>query len=149
MPTAAKLISALAFAALGWFLADLYVPGLEGAPNVGRVREICAAIGAICGWKVMGNLVGQGMGLAAGSGLRTSVTMAFFCFLGFSTYEMVLESTKMVYDGPMEALLGIFEIMVEYLKVALTPAFLGTLVVGGVLAGMLGEWTHRQATRSQ
>jgi hypothetical protein len=147
MPTAAKLISALFFAALGWVLAGVYVPGLEGAPNVGRLREICAAIGAITGWRVMGSLVGETMWLALGSGLRTAVTMAFFCFLGFSTYEMVLQSTKMVYEGPMEAVLGIFEIMVEYLAVALTPGFVGTLVIGGMLGGCMAEWTHRRATR--
>lgn len=147
MPTAAKLIAALFFAALGWVLADIYVPGLDRGPNVGRLREICALVGLICGWRVMGALVGLGMGLAAGSGLRTAATMAFFCFLGFSTYEMVLQSTKMVYEGPMEAVLGIFEIMVFYLAIALTPAFLGTLVVGGALGGWLAELTHRRATR--
>lgn len=147
MPTAAKLISAIFFAALGWVLADIYVRGLDGGPNVGRLREICAGIGAICGWRVMGPLVGETMWLALGSGLRTAVTMAFFCFLGFSTYEMVLQSTKMVYDGPMEAVLGIFEIMVEYLAVAATPHFLGTLIAGGMIGGWIAEWTHRQATR--
>jgi hypothetical protein len=147
MPTAAKLISALFYALLGWVLADIYVPAMDGGPNVGRLREICALVGAICGWRVMGNLVGESMWLALGSGLRTSVTLAFFCFLGFSTYEMVLQSTKMVYDGPMEAVLGIFEIMVEYLAVAMIPGFVGTLIVGGMIGGLIGEWTHRQATR--
>jgi hypothetical protein len=147
MPTAAKLISAIFFAVLGWVLADLYVPGLDRGPNVGRLREICAAVGAVSGWSVMGKLVGDGMWLALGSGLRTAVTLAFFCFLGFSTYDMVLQSTKRVYEGPMEAVLGIFEIMVAYLAVAMTPGFVGTLVVGGMIGGCIAEWTHRQATR--
>ncbi len=147
MPTAAKLISALFFAALGWVLADIYALSMEDRPDVGVLREICAAVGAICGWKVMGALVGQGMSLAAGSGVRTVATQVFFSVLGFSTYEMVLQSTKMVYDGPMEAVLGIFTIMMEYLAVAATPGFIGTAIVGGVLGGMFAEWTHRQATR--
>jgi hypothetical protein len=147
MPTAAKLISALFFAALGWILADIYVPGLERGPNVGRLREICAGVGLVSGWMVMGKLVGDGVWLALGSGLRTAVTLAFFCFLGFSTYEMVMQSTKMVYEGPMEAVLGIFEIMVAYLAVAMTPGFVGTLVVGGMIGGWLAEATHRRATR--
>jgi hypothetical protein len=149
MPTAAKLISALFFAALGWVLADVYVQFMDGGPNVGRLREICAVVGAVCGWRVMGTLVGDSMWLALGSGLRTSVTLAFFCFLGFSAYEMVLQSTKMVYEGPMEAVLGVFEIMVEYLAVAMTWEFVLTLVIGGMIGGWIAEWTHRQATRRQ
>lgn len=145
MPTAAKLAAALVFAALMWVLADIFVPGLEGAPNVGFLREICAAVGAVCGWQVMGRLVGPGMAAAAGSGLRTAVTAAVLCFLGFSTYEMVRQSTRMVYDGPMEAILGVFEIAVEYFAVAATPGFLGTLVVGGIAAGLFSEWVHRRA----
>ncbi len=146
MPTAAKLVSAVLFAALAFLAADLYVPGMPGNPAVAYFREGCAVIGMLCGWMVMGRLVGKGMVAAAGSGFRTSATILFWCLLGFAVYEMVEKSTKKIYDGPMEAMLAIFDIMVKYGKLALTPEVLGTLAVGGMLGGLLAEWVSRRAS---
>jgi hypothetical protein len=146
MPTAAKLVSAVVFAALAYLVADLYVPGMAGNPVVGFLREGCALIGLLCGWMVMGRLVGRGMQAAAGSGFRTSATILFWCLLSFSVLEMVKQSTKKIYDGPMEAVLAIFDIMVKYGKFALTPEVLGTLAVGGMLGGVLAEWVSRRAS---
>jgi hypothetical protein len=75
MPTAAKLVSAVVFAALAYLVADLYVPGMPGSPAVGYLRPGCGLIGMLCGWMVMGRLVGKGMLAAAGSGFRTSATV--------------------------------------------------------------------------
>jgi hypothetical protein len=146
MPTASKLVSAVVFAALAYLVADLYVPGMAGSPVVGFLREGCGLIGMLCGWMVMGRLVGKGMRAAAGSGFRTSATILFWCLLGFSIYEMVKNSTKKIYDGPMEAVLAIFDIMVKYARFAVTPEVLGTLAVGGILGGMLAEWVSRRAS---
>jgi hypothetical protein len=146
MPTAAKLVSAVIFAALAYLVADLYVPGMEGNPVVGYLRPGCALIGMLCGWMVMGRLVGKGMRAAMGSGFRTSATILFWCLLSFSIYEMVEKSTKKIYDGPMEALLAVFDIMVKYGSFAVTPEVLGTLAVGGMLGGVLAEWVSRRAS---
>ncbi len=91
-----------------------------------------------------GGLVGKGYGEAAGSGLRTSVTLVFFALLGFSTYHMIMQSTKMVYDGPMDAVLGIFDFMMENGQAMLTAGVLGILGVGGVLGGIAAEWASRK-----
>jgi hypothetical protein len=146
MPTAAKLLSAVLFAALAYLVADLYVPGMEGSPVVGFLREGCAFIGMLCGWLVMGRLVGKGMYAAAGSGFRTSATILFWCLLSFSVLEMIKQSTKKIYDGPMEALLAIFDIMIKYGTFALRAEVLVTLAVGGMLGGVLAEWISRRAS---
>jgi hypothetical protein len=146
MPTAAKLVSAVVFAALAYLVADLYVPGMPGSPAVGYLRPGCGLIGMLCGWMVMGRLVGKGMVAAAGSGFRTSATLLLWCLLSFSVYEMIKNSTKKIYDGPLEAMLAIFDIMAKYGKLALTPEVLGTLAVGGMLGGLLAEWVSRRAS---
>jgi hypothetical protein len=50
----------------------------------------------------------------------------------------------MLYDGPMEAVLGVFEIMLDYGRMMLQPDVLGVLAVGGILGGMLAEWAGRR-----
>ncbi len=144
MPTAAKLVAAVFFAIVGWLAANAHIPALGENAAYGAFREISAGIGLLVGWRVMGNLVGQGYGEAAGSGLRTSATLVFFALLGFSTYHMILQSTKMVYDGPMDAVLGIFQYMMENGRAMLTKGVLGVLVLGGVLGGMATEWASRK-----
>lgn len=144
MPTAAKLISAVAFAIVALIAATAFVTHMPEGSRIGLFPEITAGIGFAVGWLVMGGLVGQGYGEAAGSGLRTSVTLVFFTLLGFAIYLMVQKSYKMVYDGPMEAVLGVFEIMLEYGQMMLVPDVLGVLAVGGVLGGLAAEWAGRR-----
>jgi hypothetical protein len=144
MPTAAKLVASVLFALLSFFIADLYAQGITDGTRTTYLLPGCAAIGLICGWRVMGRLVGKGMGDAMGSGIRTALTIVFFALLLFSIYEMVVVSTKGLYDGPMEAVLAIFDIMLKYGRGLVTPELIGTILVGGGLAGMTTEWADRR-----
>jgi hypothetical protein len=144
MPTAAKLVASVLFALLSLFIADLYRQGITDGTRTTYLVPGCAAIGLICGWRVMGRLVGKGMGDALGSGIRTSLTIVFFALLLFSIYEMVVTSTKGLYDGPMEAVLAIFDIMLGYGWGLVTPELIGTILMGGGLAGMATEWADRR-----
>ena len=143
MPTAAKLVAALFFAAVGWLAANAHVPALGDNAAVGPFRELTAALGLIVGWKIMGNLVGNGYGEAIGSGLRSSITLAFFALLFFSVYLMIDKSlTAQPYDGPMDAVLGVFEIMMDQARKMLTVGVIGVLVLGGILGGSAAEWAR-------
>ena len=144
MPTAAKLIAALCFACVGWLAANAHIPALGPTANFGFFREICAMLGLIIGWRVMGTRVGASYYDARGSGLVTSVALAFFALLGFSIYLMIVQSTKMVYDGPMDAVLGAFTFMLENGRAMLTVGVIGALIGGGLLGGFLSEWTARR-----
>ncbi len=144
MPTAAKLVAAVMFAAVGFLAAQAYVPSLPEGTQIGFLREICAGLGLVIGWFVMGRLVGKGYVEAVGFGIRTSVTVLFWAVLGFSIYEVILRSTKMMYDGPMEALLGVFDLVIYYGKMMGSPEFIGTLLIGGVLGGIAAEWAGRR-----
>lgn len=144
MPTTAKLVAAVIFAAIGWLAANAHVPALGEGATVGRMREWSALIGLVIGWRVMGNLVGQNYADAVGSGVRTAATFAFFALLAFATTRMLGQSTKMIYDGPMDAFLAVFRIMGEEGRKMLTPGVLGVLAVGAVLGGILTEWTARR-----
>jgi hypothetical protein len=144
MPTAAKLFAAVAFAAIGWLAAHVYIPGLPQGTQVGYFREITALIGLIVGWRVMGTLIGQGYMQAMGSGIRTSVTMTFWAIVVFSTYTMVITSTKGFYDGPMEAVTGTFGIMLDYGVLLARQNVIIVLVLGGIIGGYLAEFAARR-----
>ncbi len=139
MPTAAKLVAAVVFAIVGWIAADAYVPTLGEGYDAGPFRELVALIGLAVGWRVMGPDAGHGYQQAVGSGLKTAVVMVFFALLLFSVQQMISQSMNMRYDGPLEAVLDVFNVMLERALEMMTTQILGTLLVGGIIGGILTE----------
>ncbi|VDC30692.1 TrgA family protein [Pseudogemmobacter humi] len=144
MPTSAKLVAAVWFALMGWLAANAHIPALGESASFGRFREITALIGLICGWRILGGQVGKGYADSIGTGLKTSIVLAFFAVLGFSAYQMVGEAMRMHYDGPMGAMLGWVELMMANAKNMATVGVLGVLIFAGVVGGPLAEWTWRR-----
>ena len=144
MPTAAKFAAAVLFAALAVIAAEIYRPLLPEGTQTGWLHLGSAAIGLICGWWIMGRLVGKGYGTAMNSGVRVSVTVLFWATLAFSIYVMVYRSTKMLYDNAGEAVLGVFALMLDYGKLMLDAQFIGVVLLGGMFCGWLTEFVGRR-----
>ncbi|WP_101340555.1 TrgA family protein [Cereibacter azotoformans] len=144
MPTAAKLFAALAFAALGFLGGRLFAGQLpEGTPT-DIFGPATAAVGLVCGWMISGALAGRGYVAAMSTGVRTVVTTAFFALLAYSIYIMVLRAMRMLYDGPIEALLGVSALMLSYARLLAVPEILAMLLVGGLMGGSISEWAGRR-----
>lgn len=144
MPTAAKLMASVAFALTGFLAAEAFKLGMPPGMRFGPFSLVIAAIGFICGWRIAGRLAGYGYTASIGYGLRTSVTLAFWGLLLYSTERMIARSLDMLYDGPIEAVLGVFQLMVELGEKVLTVEVLTVLAVGGVLGGVAAEWGARR-----
>jgi len=144
MPTAARLAAAVLFGIVGWIMANAHVPALGEGLSVGYFRELVGLLGVVVGWQVMGPSVGKGYREAVGSGLKTVIILVFFALLLFSTYQMVTLSMRMVYDGPMDAVLDVFALMLEQAQRMLTPGVLGSMIIGGAIAGLITERISRR-----
>ncbi|MGC9419191.1 MAG: TrgA family protein [Rhodovulum sp.] len=145
MPTAAKLVAALLYAAVAWFASDAIVPLFPEGTDLGSFAMVNTVIGGLTGWLVMGGLAGEGYGLAVASGLRTTAVLVFYALLFHAVYEMLHRATRMRYDGVMEALTAVVELMGKYgLMVVTSPVVMGILIGGGVLAGLAVEWAARR-----
>lgn len=144
MPTAAKLVAALAFALTGFLGAEAFKLGMPPGMAFGPFSLVIAAIGVLCGWTISGRLAGAGYTASVGYGLRSSVTIAFWGLLIYSTERMVQRSLDMLYDGPVEAVIGIFQLMVDLGQRLLTAEVLTVLAVGGVFGGLVAEWAARR-----
>ena len=144
MPTGAKAMSAAAFAVLGWLTANVYVANMPVVEAVGSVREIVALIGAIVGWKVMGPSVGKGYLESAAAGLKTMVVLVFVSLMSIGLYEMLQNSWKMRYEGPLEAMVDVFALMLDRAPTLGTFNVLVVMVVGGVIGGLLAENANRR-----
>ena len=144
MPTGAKLMAAASFAVVGWVLANFYAANMPDATAAGPIREVAALVGAITGWKVMGPAVGKGYVEAAGAGVRTAVVLAVAALFLLALAEMLDNSVKMRYDGALDALLDIFQTMARRSGALLSLGVFGTILFGGIIAGLLSENAGRR-----
>lgn len=144
MPTTAKVVAAIFYAVLGYMLAESYRLLLPPNTNMGYANLGSAAIGVLSGWLVAGNLAGRGFARAPGMGIRTSLTIVFWALVFFSTYEMIIRSTRGRYSGsPMAALTGAFDLVIEYGTKMADQRFLILLFAGGAIGGILTEIVKR------
>lgn len=144
MPTGAKAIGAVSFAIVGFITALAYIPYMPEAGNVSSLPLGVAALGVIIGWRVMGNSVGKGYLRAIGAGWKTMIVLIFFALLLFGIYEMLQQSVRMYYDGPLEAILDVFQRMLDRAPPLLTVPVLSTIFIGGGIAGMATENASRR-----
>lgn len=143
MPTAAKLAGAVFFALLAVALA-VYVPQILPAGMArGRLLPVAVVIAALTGWRVAGTALTvapdrpKSHAEAASIGMRTAVIALLVALFAFAVGEMARQALRKIYDGPVDALVGVFEELVEFLPPLADPTFVAILLLGGALAGVL------------
>ena len=141
--TAAKLVGAVLFAILAWFTSEEIKPLFPEGFDPGRFSEVNALVGLGVGWVVVGSRAGRGLASGISAGLTGVVALVFWGLLVNCTYEMLRLSLRKQYDGPVEAVVGVFQLMMENLLLMINPTVIGMLIVGGMIAGLLVELTGR------
>jgi len=145
MPTTARLVGALFFAALGWFCADLFKPLMPEGTAMGLFSPISGGFGALVGWTFTGKRADLHAGGGLGLGLTSSILLVFWVLLTFSGYKMLENSIRKYYDGPVQALQDMFAIATDYLRLAITnPVLVAVLVIGGLIGGWLVDQVARR-----
>ncbi|MDA8746940.1 TrgA family protein [Litoreibacter sp.] len=144
MPTAARMITALIFAGLAFYtsgVAKTLLP--EGTPT-GVFTPWAMFLAACSAWRVIGRLIGRGYKTAINTGVYAIGVAMFFVTALFSISEMIKRSMRLQYDGPMEAVVNMFGIALEYGVMFLDPRIGGTLLIGGILSGIIAEWAENK-----
>ncbi|MBI1416865.1 MAG: TrgA family protein [Limimaricola sp.] len=144
MPTMAKLVGAILFAALAWGVSQLIIPLLPDGKPVQTFALVNAAWGLVCGWLIAGPRAGQGYSAAIGYGLTTSIAMLFWALFWHSAFQMVVASMARNHGPPMEAVMSTFQRFWDSLVLMSTPQIWGALLIGGSLAGMVVEYVGRR-----
>ncbi|MEO0943653.1 MAG: TrgA family protein [Pseudomonadota bacterium] len=146
MPTGGKIIAALTFAALAYFISDLIKPLLvdtEGT-RVGLLSPINALVGFVMGWKVMGKGAGHTYRQAFGYGLTTLAATAFWCLMVWAGYKMLIASMALRYDGPIHALQGMADTFLEFGRLVAVNEVMIPAVVGALFMAWVTEYFARR-----
>lgn len=137
MPTFAKLTGAILFAALAWYVSEMVKARLPDTLSGGRIAEVNAAFGGLLGWRILGRHGGGGFADGIGLGLTTGAATVILCLFTWAGYEMITRSMDLFYDGPMEALTAMMELVLEFGLLLNHTEIIATLLAGSVAAGIL------------
>ncbi|MFD0857475.1 TrgA family protein [Roseovarius aquimarinus] len=146
MPTAARLVAALSLGALGWLASDLIRPLMPEGTAFGWFNFVNLGLGILCGWIVIGSRAGRGFADALANGLTGVLALVIWGFFVQSLNLMLKQSMENRYDGPFEAIIGIFRNAVDYAQYLIDPPLITVLLVGGMLTGLLAEFAARRWT---
>ena len=146
MPTGGKLIAAICFAALAYFISDLTKPLLEPTEGtlVGMLSPVNAFIGWLMGWTIMGKGAGNTYRQSLGYAFTTLAATFFWCLLFWSGHKMLGNSVNLRYDGPMEALQQMGALFFEYLALVWTQSIMIPAAVGTIFVAWLTEFFARR-----
>lgn len=144
MPTMGRLIGAILFGALGWYTTLLIVPLFPEGTNLGLFQEVNTFFGLFAGWTIAGSRAGIGYVASFSYGLTALVGMVVMALFFNSFAVMIEQSLRKRYDGAGEAVTHVFEMFVEHGILMATPEIIGTLLVGGVVGGLVTEFFGRR-----
>ncbi len=144
MPTAGRLVAAILFGLIAWQVSQMLKPLFPESVALGRFAEVNAVIGIFVGWTVVGSRVGQGWRAAVGYGLTGAAALVFWGLFLQSFGEMIRRSLRKQYDGAMDAVVGVFELMIEHVQIMVAVPVIVTLILGGIVAGLIIEWSARR-----
>ena len=143
MPTAAKLVSFLMFAALAWFVSELVKPLMPDGTQFGLFSEINAVLAGIMGWRIVGPRAPDSFRAGLSAGLTCAVILFITSALFHSFTLMLVRSTEARYKGPVQAVKSVFQMATEFAQPALTTEVLVPLIVGGLIAGLSASAVSR------
>jgi hypothetical protein len=144
MPTAAKLISALFFAAISWFAADRFAVVLPESTPIGSLPEVSTFFGAVLAWSWMGRRSGRSYSESLGNGIVTSALIFLSTNLFFSIVLMFKRTMDMRYRDAVEAVFGVFDLMMQHGTLLVSSKAAVILLVGGAVGGLCAEFAARR-----
>ncbi|MEM7642877.1 MAG: TrgA family protein [Pseudomonadota bacterium] len=145
MPTPAKLVSAILFAALAWWVAHtIVIHVLPEGVRVGRFREFVAFGGLVVGWRYIGKIVsgptnkGTSVTVAITAGIGGAAILLVLSLLFESFRKMITESLDLRYTEVGEAASAWMEFLWRDALMIATPLVMGTLFGGAIVVGLVG-----------
>lgn len=139
MLTFARLVAAFLLAGLAWYVSELIRPLFPEEQDIGWFTQFNTAVGVVVGWRVLGSRATGSITNAIGNGLTGAVALLVSALFLQCVGEMIRLSYNKQYDTAPEAVVGVFELMIEYGQMLSTIEVWGTLLIGGIVAGFITE----------
>ena len=140
MPTAGRLAGAIMFALYGWYAAGYSAQFFPEGNPPDLLIPVSAFIGLLIGWMMVGRRAGRGYNPAVGIGLSAAATFTFWVLFLLAFQQMMKNAMRRLYDGPMEAVVDTFDLMLEQSQDLLDVGLIATVLIGGILSAWVTEY---------
>ncbi|MGK7652811.1 TrgA family protein [Roseovarius sp. B08] len=144
MPTTGRGVAAILMAILAWYASEMFRPLMPEGTGFGWFNWVNVGLGLLMGWVVIGARLNHGYSNAIGAGLTGVGGLVFWALFLQSFNEMLRRALENRYDGPVEGIIAIFEIGLDYLFTMWHIPLIVLLVVGGIVIGLVSEWVARR-----
>ncbi len=144
MPTAAKLVAALALALTGAIAAMIFVQGNPEIPIGIRFVGTNALVGFFAGWYSLGKNPGNGIFDGAMSGIRSLVFLLIGSGMVFAFYHVSRNLQQFKSQDVTSLPLAWIENSFENVVLAMSKDVAIALVIGGVLSGIASYIASRR-----
>ena len=152
MPTAAKLVAALLFAALAWWVGESIVRyRLPDGVRVGWLREMLALGGLVVGWRTVGGEAtgrmrrGTTIPRAVTAGIAAAAQLLVLALLLHSFGRMIANSLDRKYAEIGRAWGAWMDFLWQDVVTVADPLVLGTLFAGAAAVGPVSGFVGRRA----
>lgn len=139
MFTAARLIGAIYFAGLGFYLSSIVIPLLPQQGGLGHFTNINVAAGLVVGWVILGPRAKGTFRNALGAGLTTAVAGFLVALFAHAGVEMVDLALRKRYESAVEAVIGVIEEAWKFFMIVATVEVVATLLIGGMVGGLIAR----------
>lgn len=143
MPTGAKLIGAIIFGLTGALAAWIGIPGLPDGRQGGMLLPLATLSGIWFGWRLAGTHIGPSLRQATVLSVRTVVLMLVATLFLIAGEEAYQRSIKLRYDGPVEAVTDIANLMLFFGQMAVQGPVITVLVLGILVGAVFVRWAGR------
>lgn len=151
MPTPAKLVAAILFAALAWVVGETIVRHvLPDGVRAGWLREMLAAGGLVIGWRTIGHVTtgamrrGTTMPRAITAGIAGAAQLLVLGVVLHSFGRMIANSLDRKYDQIGRAWTAWMDFLWQDIVLMADPVVLGTLFAGAALVGLAAGLVGRR-----
>lgn len=144
MPTMGRAVAAVLLAALAWLVSQLLIPLWPEGVDLGWFAEVNALMGFLVGWTFLGRRAGQGFVNAVSFGLTAAALTVFWALFVHSTWLMLENALDRTYGDALEAIVGVFELLVRNAAFMSSWTVWALLLGGGVAIAIVTELTVRR-----
>ncbi len=140
MPTAGRMAGAIVFGLWGWYIAGVGAPFfVEGRPP-GSFLPGAVITGILIGWIYVGRRTGEGYVPAVGHGLSAGFAFSFVTLFIMGLSLMMANAMRRRYGGPMEAIVDVFNLMVQESARFIDVTLISSIFVGAILSAWVTEY---------
>lgn len=144
MPTAAKIMSAVAMAILAFIVSEQVKPLLPEGTQFGYFSFANAGFASLFGWKIVGKYAGKGTISSVNNGITGVLAMVLFLLFAHAARLMYYNAIDLRYKSTAHAVQSVFDMMLEHAWLMMTPTILLTILGGALFIGLLAEATDRR-----